>query len=101
MTTTIRPAAVAGMFYPSDPAELTHQIQAMLVQAQTEAPPLTPKALIAPHAGYIYSGPVDASAYTLLAAQAGKIRRVILLGPTHRVAVRGLALPGADAFETP
>ncbi|HEY3328167.1 MAG TPA: AmmeMemoRadiSam system protein B [Novimethylophilus sp.] len=101
MMTTIRPAAVAGMFYPSDPAELAHQIQAMLMQAQTEAPSLVPKALIAPHAGYIYSGPVAASAYTLLAAQAGKIRRVILLGPTHRVAVRGLALPGADAFETP
>jgi AmmeMemoRadiSam system protein B/AmmeMemoRadiSam system protein A len=98
---TTRPAAVAGMFYPSDPAELSHDIQTMLMHAQPEAPPLKPKALIVPHAGYVYSGPVAASGYALLASRAREIKRVILLGPTHRVAVRGLALPGADAFETP
>ncbi|MBI4938705.1 MAG: AmmeMemoRadiSam system protein B [Nitrosomonadales bacterium] len=59
------------------------------------------KALIVPHAGYIYSGPVAASAYAVLKNVAARIRRVVLLGPTHRVAVRGLALPGTDAFATP
>lgn len=62
---------------------------------------LRPKALIAPHAGYMYSGPVAASAYALLAPMAGQVKRVVLLGPAHRVAVRGLALPDAEAFETP
>jgi MEMO1 family protein len=95
----IRPAAVAGMFYPGDPAELAHDVRAMLADAEARA--LLPKALIAPHAGYIYSGPVAASAYALLAPIARQIKRVVLLGPTHRVAVRGLALPGADAFDTP
>ena len=60
-----------------------------------------PKAIIAPHAGYIYSGPVAASVYALLAAARSRISRVVLLGPTHRVAVRGLALPGCSAFATP
>jgi MEMO1 family protein len=95
----IRPAAVAGMFYPGDPAELAHDVRDMLAEANVSA--LHPKALIAPHAGYIYSGPVAASAYALLAPIARQIKRVVLLGPTHRVAVRGLALPGADAFDTP
>lgn len=98
---TIRPAAVAGMFYPSDPAALSHDIQTMLMDAQDNASELVPKALIAPHAGYIYSGPIAAKAYALLSAKADEIRRVVLLGPTHRVAVHGLALPGADFFETP
>lgn len=95
----IRPAAVAGMFYPGDATELAHDVGAMLAAAGTHK--LRPKALIAPHAGYVYSGPVAASAYALLEPYAEEIRRVVLLGPTHRVAVRGLALPGADAFETP
>ena len=60
-----------------------------------------PKALIAPHAGYIYSGPVAASAYAQVAPLRGVVQRVVLLGPVHRVPVRGLALPGADAFDTP
>jgi len=97
----IRPAAVAGMFYPSDPSQLSHDVQAMLMRAQSHVPDLIPKAIIAPHAGFIYSGPVAASAYALVAERADEISRVILLGPTHRVAVRGLALPGADAFESP
>ena len=60
-----------------------------------------PKAIIAPHAGYIYSGPVAASVYALLAPARSRISRVVLLGPTHRVAVRGLALPGCEGFATP
>jgi len=95
----VRPAAVAGLFYPADPEELSHYLHQLLDDAQP--PELLPKALIAPHAGYIYSGPIAASAYATLAPIADRIRRVILLGPTHRVAVRGLALPGVDAFDTP
>ncbi len=74
----------------------------MLGAAAHEAPErAAPKAIIAPHAGYIYSGPVAASVYALLAPARSRISRVVLLGPTHRVAVRGLALPGCAAFATP
>jgi AmmeMemoRadiSam system protein B len=74
----------------------------MLGAAASAAPErAVPKAIIAPHAGYIYSGPIAASVYALLAPARGVIERVVLLGPTHRVVVRGLALPGAAAFATP
>src|ERR1019366_6054232 len=98
------PAAVAGMFYPAEPKQLAHDVQQLLAQACTNAPrplDLIPKALIVPHAGYIYSGAIAATAYATIRPIAARIRRVVLLGPTHRVAVRGLALPGADAFDTP
>jgi AmmeMemoRadiSam system protein B len=98
----VRPAAVAGMFYPSASVELGRDILAML--EETRAAPLVPglpKGLIVPHAGYIYSGPVAANAYALLRPAVGIVKRVVLLGPCHRVAVRGLALPAATAFETP
>lgn len=95
----IRTPAVAGMFYPADPVQLAHDVRAMLAAAHPSE--LTPKALIAPHAGYVYSGLIAASAYAALKNTAPRIRRVVLLGPTHRVAVRGLALPGVDAFATP
>lgn len=98
---TIRPAAVAGMFYPDNAEDLAQDVDALLVEAEADAPRLIPKVLIAPHAGYIYSGPIAASAYSLLKPIAHRIRRVVLLGPTHRVAVRGLALPGVSAFSTP
>lgn len=99
---SVRPAAVAGLFYPGNQAELARDVLGMLEQAR-EAPlaPGFPKALIVPHAGYIYSGPVAASAFALLRPAAGIVRRVVLLGPCHRVGVRGLALPGATAFQTP
>lgn len=96
---TIRPAAVAGMFYPGDYTQLVRELRVMLAAAAVRE--LQPKALIVPHAGYRYSGPVAASAYVLLVPLARRITRVVLLGPTHRVAVRGLALPGAEAFDTP
>lgn len=96
---TVRQPAVAGMFYPADPRQLAHDVQHMLAEARPFE--LIPKALIVPHAGYIYSGPIAATAYATLQPIAARIRRVILLGPTHRVAVHGLALPGADAFDTP
>lgn len=95
----IRPPAVSGMFYPGDSAILARDVRAMLVAAKPSG--MIPKALIVPHAGYIYSGAIAASAYVALQGIASRIRRVVLLGPTHRVAVRGLALPGTDAFATP
>lgn len=95
----VRPPAVAGIFYPADAGELTRQVAGFL----NDATPceLHPKALIVPHAGYLYSGAVAASAYAALRPHSRAIRRVVLLGPTHRVAVRGLALPGVEAFDTP
>lgn len=95
----VRPPAVAGMFYPGDAKELAADIGAMLAAARPQA--LRPKAVIVPHAGYIYSGPVAAYAYALLAPLRGIIERVVLFGPTHRVYLRGLAVPGSDAFATP
>jgi AmmeMemoRadiSam system protein B len=96
---TVRPPAVAGLFYPADPLEIKAMVEPMLQEARHAGD--TPKAIIAPHAGYIYSGAVAAHAYARLRAGAGRITRVVLLGPAHRVPVRGLALSGADRFETP
>src|SRR5512134_3058284 len=101
-TASVRAPAVAGMFYPSESRELAQALTDMLGAAAHDAPErAVPKAIIAPHAGYIYSGPVAASVYALLAPARRSISRVVLLGPTHRVAVRGLALPGCSAFATP
>ena len=96
---SIRQPAVAGTFYPDDPAELREMIAAFLTQTKPEG--IVPKAIIAPHAGYIYSGPIAASAYALIKPACGKIKRVVLLGPSHRVPFRGLAASSADAFATP
>lgn len=100
--TTVRMPAVAGRFYPANPSEL----QAMLAQMLNAAPPELadgelPKAVIAPHAGYTYSGPVAASLYAPLAQARGQIEKVVLLGPSHRVAFTGLAASSADEFVTP
>jgi len=98
----LRPPAVAGLFYPKDARELADEVAAHLDRTE-EAPqaPGFPKAVIVPHAGYLYSGPVAASAYDLLRPARGIVRRVVVLGPCHRVPVRGLALPQASAFATP
>lgn len=94
----IRPAAVAGMFYPAGARELQNTVEEMLAAAApTEA---HPKAMIVPHAGYIYSGPVAASAYRLL-QQRPEISRVVLLGPSHRVPLLGIAASSALQFATP
>src|SRR5512139_3834290 len=100
---SIRPAAVAGMFYPGSRAALTRDVQAYLAEAGVPAAITAPvpKVVIVPHAGYVYSGPVAASAYARLAAGRGTITRVVLFGPVHRVPVRGLALPASRSFETP
>jgi AmmeMemoRadiSam system protein B len=96
----LRPATVAGTFYPDSPDQLGREI-AVLLAGVAEKPEACPKALIVPHAGYVYSGPIAASAFSMLTGQENAIRRVVLLGPAHRVAVRGLALPDCDAFATP
>ncbi|TMG88322.1 MAG: AmmeMemoRadiSam system protein B, partial [Betaproteobacteria bacterium] len=98
----VRPPAVARLFYPDDARVLADEVAAYL--DQTEETPLVPgfpKAVIVPHAGYIYSGPVAASAYDLLRPARGVVKRVVVLGPCHRVPVHGLALPRAKAFDTP
>lgn len=95
----VRPPAVAGYFYPQDPGELRQMVDKYLNDAKTEGPP--PKALIAPHAGFIYSGPVAAKAYAQLQPLRDHISRVVLLGPAHRVYVKGLALSSASHFSTP
>lgn len=96
---TVREAAVADMFYPADPAELDRQLDDFLDKAGDDHEPAL--ALIVPHAGYIYSGPVAASAYTHLTSLRGKIQKVVLLGPSHRFGFRGIAVSGADYFVTP
>jgi len=98
----VRPPAVAQLFYPGDARSLADEVTAYLEQTQdTPLAPGFPKAVIVPHAGYIYSGPVAASAYDLLRPARGIVRRAVVLGPCHRVPVRGLALPAASAFDTP
>jgi len=96
----IRPAAVAGMFYAADSQQLESDVLSYLHLSKSAIKGI-PKAIIAPHAGYIYSGPVAASAYSLLKPYADQIKQVILLGPAHRVAVQGIATPDMDYFETP
>jgi AmmeMemoRadiSam system protein B len=100
METAVRPAAVAGMFYPGESPALAAAVHGYLADGKGAAGRL-PKALIVPHAGYVYSGPIAASAYRRIAAARESIRRVVLLGPVHRVPIRGLALPAARAFATP
>lgn len=91
------PPSVAGQFYPDDPGQL-----AAMVDAHLDAAPaldLKPKAMIAPHAGYVYSGAVAGTAYRVLRARAPK--RVVLLGPSHRTPFKGIAVPDVAAFRTP
>jgi AmmeMemoRadiSam system protein B/AmmeMemoRadiSam system protein A len=100
---TVRPAAVAGAFYPGAAAELRSTVELLLeeARARTDTADPVPKAIIAPHAGYVYSGAIAATVYARLAQARERITRVVLLGPAHRVAVRGLALPGVTALATP
>ena len=99
MTVTREPA-VAGMFYPENPSILRNTINGFLEDVDFKPGPM-PKALIAPHAGYTYSGPTAATAYARLRPYRDSYQRVILLGPCHRIAIRNLAVSGADVFRTP
>jgi MEMO1 family protein len=100
---SVRQPAVAGAFYPGHGETLAGTVASLLseARAQVTCPAVAPKAVIVPHAGYIYSGVTAALAYAQLAPARSVIRRVVLLGPVHRVPVRGLALAGSDAFATP
>lgn len=95
----VRPAAVAGTFYPASASTLTHDLDAMLAEAKP--PALHPKALVVPHAGFVYSGPIAATAFATLKNLRPLPTKVVLLGPTHHVGIHGLALPAVDAVRTP
>lgn len=97
----VRPPAVAGLFYPQDPGELRAAVRACVDAWPAATSPRPPKALIVPHAGYPYSGIVAGRAYRLLEDVAQAVEHVVLLGPCHRVPMRGLAVPSVDAFATP
>ena len=99
--TSVRSAAVAGTFYPAGKEDLAALVLRLLETAEPSAGAGRPKAIISPHAGYIYSGPTAAAAYRPLMPAADKVRRVVLLGPSHFVWFQGLAAPRYDAFETP
>lgn len=95
-----RSPAVAGAFYPDDPVELRRSVERLLEHVGPVSGAAPPKALIVPHAGYLYSGPIAATAYARLRGVEG-IERVVLLGPAHTVAVRGIAVSSADSWSTP
>ena len=96
---TVQLPSVAGMFYPADPNSLSDTVEQLLSDAKN--PGTRPKALIAPHAGYVYSGPIAASAYVLLEPLAGQITQVIAFAPAHRVPFAGVAAATANYFRTP
>jgi len=96
----VRPPAAAGRFYPADPRELEAMVRGFLDAAPRARGP-GPLALVAPHAGYAFSGPVAGSAYAMVRPDAGTFRRVVIMGPSHYVAFRGLALPEGEAFAGP
>ena len=102
---SIRPPAVAGMFYPADAAALAAAVDRHLAEGRERLAPagadVPLKAAIVPHAGYVYSGPIAGTAYAAIAARCTGIERVVLLGPAHRVRVDGLAASDAEAFATP
>ena len=100
--TQVRPAAVAGMFYPGSVGTLRAAVEELIESVPpAKATQPGPKAVVAPHAGYLYSGPTAAHAFRALAADREVVRRIVLLGPAHRVPIRGLALPADSHFETP
>jgi AmmeMemoRadiSam system protein B len=103
MEELVRKAAVAGTFYPGTREELDRVLDALLAEAALRCPTADacPKAIVAPHAGYVYSGPVAASAFARFAPFASAIERVVVIGPAHRVHVEGVVSPGAAKLETP
>ncbi len=96
----VRPPSQAGRFYAADSTELRGEVEGLLA----DVPPTdlaSPKAVIAPHAGYVFSGPIAASAYAAFRPQADAVRRIILLGPSHHATFQGFAIPSCAAFSTP
>jgi len=100
ISASARPAAVAGVFYPADAMELADTVEGYIEQAPAGDGPV-PKAIIAPHAGYVYSGPTAAAAYRRLLPARDTIRRVVLVGPSHRVPLMGLATCDWESYATP
>ncbi len=98
---SVRQAAVAGLFYPDNAGKLEQDILTYLDQAGPPKPSIRPKAIIVPHAGYVYSGLTAAKAYSQVAPLSDQIRRVVLLGPAHRIRLRGMAVMTVDFFQTP
>ena len=98
---TVRAPAVAGRFYPSDAAVLSKMVQEYLDTAVSTPTSKIPKALIAPHAGYIYSGPIAGAAYRSLQGRCSHVKRVVLVGPAHTMRIRGLATLSVDALASP
>jgi AmmeMemoRadiSam system protein B len=96
---SIRAPAVAGLFYPARADALAADVARLIGERPARCP--RPKALIAPHAGYLYSGETAGAAYRRLAPWSNAVERVVLLGPSHRVHLRGIATSGADSFSTP
>jgi AmmeMemoRadiSam system protein B len=102
MSTTVRPPAVAGTFYTGDATSLAATVDRYVADALAHAHPAAPpKALVVPHAGYVFSGEVAGRGYALVTGAAEHIERVVLLGPAHRLPVRSMAVPAVDAFRTP
>jgi AmmeMemoRadiSam system protein B len=97
---SIREPAVAGYFYPADPAELRETVDSLLAKAIVDRPTHS-HTYIVPHAGYMYSGGVAAAAYADLQRQARQQRKVIVIGPSHRVYLRGIAISQSEVFRTP
>jgi AmmeMemoRadiSam system protein B len=98
---SVRSPAVAGFFYPEDPQELRTAVRQYVNRAPAIELSSPPRAFIVPHAGYVYSGSTAACSYALIAAQRSTLRRVVLIGPSHFVHLRGAAVPEADVFRTP
>ncbi|WP_431686880.1 AmmeMemoRadiSam system protein B [Hahella sp. NBU794] len=96
---SVRKPAVSGLFYPGNAKDLSESVSRYI--AASTSFDYTPKAIIAPHAGYIYSGPIAGTAYSALRNSAKRISKVVLLGPSHRVGFRGIAVPSSDVFSTP
>jgi AmmeMemoRadiSam system protein B len=99
MNPAVRAAAVAGYFYPAEPTQLRAMVRGFLDEVEPTGPP--PKAIVAPHAGYRYSGPTAGKAWGQVAPARGRIRRVVLAGPAHRVPLRAIGVPSVDRLDTP
>ena len=98
----VRSPAVAGLFYPTHPRSSRALVEALVADAPLEPESITcPRALVVPHAGYVYSGAVAAAAYAQLRPHRARLRRVVLLGPSHRVGFAGLAVTSATTYRTP
>jgi len=96
----VRPPAVAGLFYPAERQLLAASVERFLEGVEA-ARDMRARAVIAPHAGYVYSGAIAAHAYAAIAPWRGVARRVVVAGPAHRVSVAGIAVPSVHAFATP